>query len=312
MNLRSHGGRDVVDVDGRAQVVHVHGHGEIVCLAHPGGPGAGWEYLRSQELEQHMSVIYLEPVGTGDSARLTGPSAYSMSRYVSQVMSVLESLGEPALFLGHSHGGFVALQLAIQRPDLLRGLVLYDTSPTTGPEFWSTVSQAAEAFAAKHADRPELDEVLQALEEEGQATDDEGATANFRRHLPVYFADYWAREPEFRSLRETATMYRLPPEHIALEPFDVRARLPEITTPTLIVAGRHDPICTPHWADVLHDGIPGAVLVVLEESGHFGHLEQPEAFGDAVVRFAERVWGVRRTEARPPQFTAKRRGRSKR
>jgi pimeloyl-ACP methyl ester carboxylesterase len=289
MNLRSHNGRVVLDVEGRAQVVHLHGQGAVACLAHPGGPGAGWGYLRSPQLEQQLLMIYLEPVGTGDSARLTGLSAYSIARYVSQAVAVLESLGEPALLLGHSHGGFVAQQLAIERPDLLRGLVLYDTSPTTGPEFWSAVSAAVEAFATRHAGHPQLSEVLQALEDEGRATDDQAATANFRRHLPIYFADYWAREPEFRVLRETATMHHLPPEHTASEPFEMRPRLKEIAVPTLTVVGRHDPICTPYWSKVLHQGIPAADLVMLEDSGHFGHLEQPTAFAHAVVKFAERV-----------------------
>jgi pimeloyl-ACP methyl ester carboxylesterase len=35
----------------------------------------------------------------------------------------------------------------------------------------------------------------------------------------------------------------------------------------------------------LHEGIPGSELVVLEDSGHFGHVEEPDAFARAVVGF---------------------------
>jgi pimeloyl-ACP methyl ester carboxylesterase len=39
------------------------------------------------------------------------------------------------------------------------------------------------------------------------------------------------------------------------------------------------------WAEELHKLIPGSQLVVLENSGHFGHIEEPEPFSRAVVRF---------------------------
>jgi pimeloyl-ACP methyl ester carboxylesterase len=41
------------------------------------------------------------------------------------------------------------------------------------------------------------------------------------------------------------------------------------------------------WAEELHELIPGSELVILENSGHFGHLEEPEAFAKAVVAFVE-------------------------
>jgi proline iminopeptidase len=58
--------------------------------------------------------------------------------------------------------------------------------------------------------------------------------------------------------------------------------------PTLIVAGRHDFICGVRWAGMLHDGIAGSRLVVLEDSGHLGHIEEPAAFHSAVADFAGR------------------------
>ena len=46
-----------------------------------------------------------------------------------------------------------------------------------------------------------------------------------------------------------------------------------------------DFICGEKWARQLHDGIPGSQLVVFGESGHFAHLEEPEAFFAAVLGF---------------------------
>ncbi|XER99782.1 alpha/beta fold hydrolase [Streptomyces sp. S1D4-11] len=43
------------------------------------------------------------------------------------------------------------------------------------------------------------------------------------------------------------------------------------------------------WAEELHLLIPGSELLILENSGHFGHIEEPEAFARAVTRFVTAV-----------------------
>ena len=66
---------------------------------------------------------------------------------------------------------------------------------------------------------------------------------------------------------------------------DDRALLGSVTTPTPVIVGRHDFICGPCWAGELHAGIPGSELVVPEDSGHFGHVEEPDVFARAVAGF---------------------------
>jgi hypothetical protein len=48
-----------------------------VCLVHPGGPGIGREYLRMPALEAHLTVVYLEPIGTGHMAHLEEADAFA-------------------------------------------------------------------------------------------------------------------------------------------------------------------------------------------------------------------------------------------
>ncbi|MFE5086004.1 alpha/beta fold hydrolase [Streptomyces mirabilis] len=68
-----------------------------------------------------------------------------------------------------------------------------------------------------------------------------------------------------------------------------REDLGSLTVPTLVLVGRHDFICGMHWAEELHRVIPGSELLILENSGHFGHIEEPEAFSPAVTRFVATV-----------------------
>lgn len=260
-----------ISVGGVRQVYHVAGRGPI-CVAHSGGPGIDWAYLRMPLLEQRFTMVYLEPVGTGDSGRLP---EYPLAAYVEMVTAAVTALGSsPVFVLGHSHGGFVMQQFALDHPSLVAGIVLYDTSPVTGPEFWDNAMAGVIAYGAVDPAVPA------AFEKAVTAIDDDALSVALRQAVPVYFADFPHRSDEFAQFVGGVRAWAVPQDP---KPFDVRSRLTEITAPTVIIVGRHDFICGPRWATMLHDGIPGARLVELPSSGHFGHIEQPDAFASAVI-----------------------------
>ncbi|MET7861028.1 alpha/beta hydrolase [Streptomyces sp. NPDC005318] len=257
-----------------------------VCIAHSGGPGIGWEYLRMPMLERSLTMVYIEPVGTGASGRLTAPHDYTLATYTHFLHAVIEHLALPKITLiGHSHGGFVAQRYALDHPERLAALVLYDTSPMTGDEFWSAAVAALEQFVEPHiATRPEVAGYVDALTSRLDRLDDDATTAVLRTLLPAYLYDYWGREDEFAPARRTLRMYAAP----ALSdnsPFDFRDELSDITAATLVLAGDSDFICGPRWARILHRNIPDAELAILDETGHLAHLEHPVDFCAAVTGF---------------------------
>jgi pimeloyl-ACP methyl ester carboxylesterase len=65
--------------------------------------------------------------------------------------------------------------------------------------------------------------------------------------------------------------------------------LPRLKRPTLIVWGREDAIVPPECGELYQQGIAGSQLVLLEACGHHPHLEQPQAFTDAVRRFSDEI-----------------------
>jgi len=275
-------GRHEFVVDGVRQAYHVAGQGPV-CVAHPGGPGLDWAYLRSAELEKRFTVVYLEPVGTGGSGRLD-PSDYGLATYVRYLAAVVDHLGVQRVhLLGHSHGGFVVQKYALAYPDRVAGLILYSTSPESGPEFWTAAMAGLAAYPQRHPDEPEAVAVPTAFQRALAAEDDETLSLAFAAAIPVYFADFWPHQEEFASFRASIRMWREPAVAQDPVPFDVRAHLHELTVPVVVVVGRQDFICGPRWAQMLVDGIPGARMRVLEQSGHFGHVEQPAEFGAAVA-----------------------------
>ncbi|QIY93000.2 alpha/beta fold hydrolase [Streptomyces sp. S1D4-11] len=158
-------GTHTVEIDGVVQRYHVHGTGPV-CVAHSGGPGIEWEYLRMPALERHLTMVYLEPIGTGGSGRLPShPHGYTRPRYSRFLGALVEHLSVPEVYLlGHSHGGFVTQYHALHHPERVAGVILYESAPLTGPEHITEAVRLVQSFAALHADHPELPEVLAAFQ----------------------------------------------------------------------------------------------------------------------------------------------------
>ena len=269
---------------------HVFGTGPVV-IAHPGGPGGDWSSLRMPAVEKVATVVYIEPFGTGSSGRLADPNGYTIAAYVKAVDGVRAAIGvDRIVLLGHSHGGFVAQAYALTHAERLRGLILYDTSPVTGAELGKDIMsnlmwfENEPWFAEAHAGFTAFS---------GEKTDDD-ATAGVKRTMPFSFADWTHRSHEFEAFRSQVRMWIGPRQTV--EPtggefgtestsFDVRPRLHEIATPTLIVVGARDAICSEKMARMAHAGIKGSRLTVLAHSGHMGHLEEPAEHGRAIGEF---------------------------
>ncbi len=266
-------------VNGTRQVYHVAGSGPVM-ITHSGGPGVDSAYLRSERLEEHFTMVYPEPVGTGDSGPLPAGATY-VDTYVDFLSALVEHLDVPRVhLLGHSHGGFVAQRFAILHPDRTAGLALYSTSPTTTPDFWEAEQAAAAAYPQRHPDIPEAAKVLEVIDKFDTVHTAEEKTAVLSAALPVYFADFWGRRAEFKPLQDNIRAWVTEFDSMTI---DYRAELPRITARTVVLTGRHDFICGPVWAEMLHEGIRGSRLVILENSGHFAQYEEPDAYIEAVT-----------------------------
>lgn len=71
--------------------------------------------------------------------------------------------------------------------------------------------------------------------------------------------------------------------------YDLEPQLGEIDVPTLVIHGRHDTSMPIGQGEILGQRIPGAQLVIIENSGHFPFWEQPAEFDAAVRNFLDRT-----------------------
>ncbi|WP_271753126.1 alpha/beta fold hydrolase [Cohnella sp. JJ-181] len=275
-------------IDGVRQVYHVAGEGPV-CLVHAGGPGFHWGYMRMPLLEQSMTVVYLEPVGTGNSDPLPD-GEYNMSKYAYFAHEVAEHIGaRQPFFLGHSHGGFVGLQYALDYPGELGGLVLYSSAPCMNQDLGMEQVRQLEIFTQRWPDRPEAEDAKQAWMDlnMGKARDRDAVLQVLERLMPAFFGNYWNLPAGFDAW-QAGLDFSVDPNRRPYA-WDVRDVLGAIHVPTLILAGEYDFNCGMRWALEMNEKIPASRLVSFEQGGHMNHVETPEAFAAAVTEFVSQI-----------------------
>jgi proline iminopeptidase len=263
----------LVDAD-----VHCTEEGEgLPLLVHHGGPGLDHTVIAPHlgPMAQHLCVICYDHRGSGRSTRPRGAHPYRIDHFVADMEGVATSLGlERFALLGHSFGGIVALNFALAHPGVVSHLILV-CSPTS--------HQFIDDVEAALPDCLDAD----ALSELSSLQESEPSDYVMRRGLellaPIYF-----RDPG-RVSELCLDSVRFGPETQAvwdsLDGFDLGPRLREIQVPTLVIAGAYDRSVTPEQAREAANALPQGKLLVMENSGHYPFVEEPEAFLSAVLGF---------------------------
>lgn len=274
-------GRLVDVADTKLFVVERSLDGPPLVVLH-GGPGLDhWEFADYLDLlapDLHLILVDLRAQGMSEPAPRESWTLARMAEDVVDLAAALEL--RDYTVLGHSFGGFVALQLGTGHPAAAARLVL---SCTLASRRWlEGIDERIDAV-----EPPELrDQIRWGWDNEGDA---EQAQAAFEAQLPFHFGDLRDPRIDDYKLRVAPTVYR--PEvgaHFAATDFEnlsLDERLGEVRVPTLVIGGRLDRTCPVGAAEELAAGIPNAELVVFERSGHTPFVEEQDAYVEAVRRF---------------------------
>jgi pimeloyl-ACP methyl ester carboxylesterase len=233
---------------------------------------------------ERMRLILLDPRGTGASSPPVD-GRYELEDYAADIEAVRDHLGLNRIdLLGHSHGGFVAMLYAVSYPDRVSRLVL----ACSAPRFSDELRQEAEAALAAHREEPWFDDAIDA-QRRRQAWDfnsREELAALYAREARLWFADPASAEPFLCEIRRQ----RPDPDALAYfntrlaAGYDMRPRLHEIKTPTLILNGAADSFGPQVSAREL-SAIPDSRAVVIPNAGHFAFVEAPGRFRSELEQF---------------------------
>ncbi len=251
--------------DGARILYRVSGKGPFaMVMPVPWGLDSYIQTRGFSSLAFYLALVTFDPRGVGGSDPARSDDEFSRETTVRDAAAVADAVGLPrSVVIGHSGGGAIALTYALAFPERVSHLILLSTAA-----WWSDPSPLR------------TDIGFPSTEEEMRERMREEVARSVRR--PEVFA---------HAMDELLPRMRFSPERLkwvvtmGATTYDVRRRLSEIRVPTLILHGRQDARVPLARAEELHRGIPGSKLVVLEDCGHWPHVEQRTEFVAAVKAF---------------------------
>lgn len=276
MNVTINGCRLNVEVlgpeDGPVIIAH-HGGGGIGSLAEPRstfGP-----------LADRFRVIVFDARGCGLSE---GIPPYSHAQWAADVDALREWAGvDKVIIAGGSYGGFIALEYAVAYPQHVSGIILRDTSADG-----SNLELAFEN--ARNQDRVAINWDNFNRYWSGNIRDDADLKSCWAELIPLYDFNY---DPEAASERVESGLYRHESHNWCFQKnwpkYDLKAALPGISVRTLVTVGRKDWVTPVSSSETIAHLIPGAELVVFEQSGHSPQVEERDKFQQVLRTFVDSV-----------------------
>ncbi|WP_017733590.1 alpha/beta fold hydrolase [Nafulsella turpanensis] len=225
-----------------------------------------------EQLQSRYRVITYDHRGQGKSK--VPASGYDMDTLTEDAAELIRNLNaKPCHFVGLSMGGFVGMRLASRYPQLLKSLVLMETSAQAEPEEnipkYRMLNRVIKLLGAWAVKKPVMKIMFgqKFLHDKGR--------------IPL--RKYW--EKELTSNNKTITRS----VEGVIKRKGVEQELKNINCPTLVIVGDQDVATVPAKARFIQQHIPGAELVIIPGAGHSSSIEEPEFVNRTIINFLAKI-----------------------
>ncbi len=223
-----------------------------------------------EPLADSRGVVVVDHRGHGRSQKLRSTNGYSLDRLAADLIALLDAnVGQPVDLLGHSMGGAIVLRVVLARPDLVRSLILMDTSAWSFVPLDETIAAIMSAFMETYDPAlglPDLN-AWSGPEEALIATTMPAEWQSIKQQMAAAFDPYALKAIGNELFAPGAT--------------SVRERLGEIACPVTVLVGEHDHPFVDQ-APELADEIVNGALTVIGGAYHSPQLTHPVEWAAAV------------------------------
>ncbi len=254
------------------------GNGSVPLVLCHGFSGSADDFAwQIPVLAEDRQVLALDHRGHGRSTKAADVAAYSLPSLIADLVVWLEAVAPgPVHLLGHSMGGRIALEVALDRPDLVHSLILMDTSAGSFNPEDSAMRRMIASFLESFDPRKGLPDLTLLRGPEDDLI--EAIT-------PVELRE---RRDELSAAFDPYALFALGRELFGLEQRDLSGELGRINCVTTVLAGANDhPLVD--QAPAFAAGIPGAELVVIDGAYHSPQLTHSAAWLAALAAHLERA-----------------------
>jgi proline iminopeptidase len=265
--------------------VEERGDGYPLIVLH-GGPGLDHHEFANylDPLTDELRLILVDQRGQGLSEP-AAPQTCTLENCARDVVSLAAALnlGRYAV-LGHSWGALVALQNAVDHPGAAAQSVISSGVPSA--RYLQKIFESLETFEPVALRQ----QVIDSWAREKNLQTQQDAAASMHDQWPFQFKDpYDSRIPEYeqktKDTRYSPEITRYFAEDEGYGGIEVEDRLGDVVQPVLVIGGRFDRTCVIEASEEIAAGIPGAELVILENSAHMTFVEENDAYCRSVRKF---------------------------
>jgi 3-oxoadipate enol-lactonase len=244
------------------------GAGERLLFVHGlGSSSRDWENQVPYFSERYR-VVTPDLRGHGKSDKPPGP--YSIPLFANDIAELIRTLDlGPSHVVGISLGGFVASQLAVDHPDLMRSLVVVNSAPELPADTFRERLRTKKELLLRR-----LIVQLFGMRTLGRFLGKKLFPKPEQTDLKSTFVERWAENDPRVYLYTLAAISR----------WSVRERLSSIRCPTCVVSGERDFLPMSLKQEYIAK-TSNAELVVIPDSGHLTPVDQPERFNEALMSF---------------------------
>jgi pimeloyl-ACP methyl ester carboxylesterase len=236
----------------------------LVLLQHFRGNLDNWDPALIDDLASTRRVVTFDNAGVGGSTGTTPDTIEQMARDAIAFLAAMEF--SQADFLGFSIGSFVAQQIALMRPAIVRRLILASSAPKGAAGMHGWAPEVIGAIGTPKTSPEEYLGVFFAKSASSQQAGKEALGRMYTRTLDRDQATTWAtREAQYDAICTWGI-----PGHALLQ------RLSAVHMPVFVANGDSDPMILPHYSYLLAGLIPQAQLKIYPDSAH-GFLFQHHA-----------------------------------
>jgi pimeloyl-ACP methyl ester carboxylesterase len=247
----------------------------LVLLQHFRGNLENWDPQLVDALASRRRVVAFDNVGVGATTGTTPDTIEQMAR---DAIAFIAALDAPRVdILGFSIGSFVAQEIALTRPDLVRRLVLASSAPRGGSGMHGWAPEVIDAVGQPQPDPTGYLDVFftssSASRQAGQAV----LGRIYGRTSDVDAPTTWAtRQAQYDAVCDWGI-----PNHAALQ------RVSAIGQPVFIANGDSDPMILPHFSYLLAGLIPQASVKIYPDAAHGFLFQHASEFAADVADFLD-------------------------
>jgi pimeloyl-ACP methyl ester carboxylesterase len=252
----------------------------LVFNQHFTGTMDHWDPAVTNGLAKEREVILFNNSGVSSSS---GEVPTTIAGMGANAIAFIKGLGLTKVdVLGFSIGGFVAQEITLRAPDLVRNLVLVGTGPRGGPGMGALTPEAQKIFSATYDPADHLWLAVHFTASKAS----QAAGHEFLKRLRLRSKD---RDPDVNEKVAPAQIEAIGKWGAAQKAFDY---LKAIKQPTLVINGSNDVIVYTVNSFILEQNLPNAQLILYPDASHGSQYQYPDVFVRHVSMFlsATDVW----------------------